>query len=91
MEIDYLRRIGDQSVIVSETAAWANSLTTLGRADEALAMVREARVTSRPDDIGDQIGLDGAEGFALGASATARHSACFARGWARAEGTSWRR
>ncbi len=86
MEIDYLRRIGDQSVIVSETAAWANSLTTLGRADEALAMVREARVTSRPDDIGDQIGLDGAEGFALGCLGDRAALACFARGWARAEG-----
>ena len=85
-EIDYLRRIGDQSVIVSETAAWANSLTELGRAGEALALVREARETSRPDDIGDQVGLDGAEGFARARLGDGAALACFARGWARAEG-----
>jgi hypothetical protein len=85
-EIDYLRRIGDQSVIVSETAAWANSLTELGRAGEALALVREARETSRPDDIGDQVGLDGAEGFARARLGDGAALACFSRGWARAEG-----
>jgi class 3 adenylate cyclase len=62
---EFLRRIGDRSVVVSEAAAWATSLTHLGRADEALALVREVRPTSREDDIADQIGLDVAEGYAL--------------------------
>ncbi len=85
-ELDYLREIGDKSVIVSETAAWANSLTELGRAGEALAIVREARQISRPDDIGDQVSLDGAEGFALARLGDRSGLACFARGWGRAEG-----
>ncbi|MEO8246443.1 MAG: AAA family ATPase [Chloroflexota bacterium] len=84
--VEYLRRMGDESVIVGETAAWATSLVELGRAAEALAIVREARVGSRPDDIGDQIGLDGAEGFALAHLGDRAALVCFARARERAEG-----
>jgi hypothetical protein len=84
--VTFLRKIGNEAALTNQVAAWARSLVSLGRANEALQLVADARPASRADDVADQVLLDSVEGSALAALGDPRALECFARAWERAAG-----
>jgi len=69
-------------------ASWALALCHLGRFEQALELVAEAREIADPEDIADQVALDCAEAYALAlAGETEAPRALLAHARATAEGT----
>jgi hypothetical protein len=63
-KIERLDALGDRMYVASALGDWATGLCSVGQPDQALTVVARGRQIARPDDVADQINLDGAEGFA---------------------------
>ena len=63
-KVERLEVLGDWMYLANALGDWGIALCAIGDAERALQAVARGREIARPDDIGDQVTLDAAEGYA---------------------------